>query len=309
MIDIDNLKKWKETYEKKKDIYDKIVGAVSLSKIGEGERYTYWRDHVGLSNTEDIGTKYLEADLVFLNNINKCVLLIEETLDPSNKEEQLIGYLFSDTRIFKSIMGTESKITVEIMTVSPTEKIKEGQDMYNLLKGEEKVKKAFSKRGFTFWNYPPNWGKIVKTCGHHICDHIKELNISELKVRDINMGYVYKTDPPLALLRHLILILMEELGENKIRVTGQKLQKIFGIFGIDNISKLKETLKLGEIFGLFENVDIDALYGELKYHKKHHSSVKVLSDFLNDPIKFAEEKNARELKSEQKKLSDFNKKL
>jgi hypothetical protein len=292
---IEKLEKQFRNFENKVPIYDAIVSFIKDTEFGERypfkKKFTEGCFFVEPEEAKKIDKAKIKTDLYFYDPIGNSIILIEETFNPLEKENQLRAYIHID----KDSLGTATQMqkppNLDIFLIVPYEAVGDARNVYNRVIDEGQKKKLGNNFGLTLWYYDKKYTKMTKFAGRFSSSFLRNLNKNVFLLKPENYGNVYETNSIIEVLRRILLIPYEQVDKDKKReeevcFTKEKIMEYFRRFGMNNESIFKEALDLGEKIDLLIDVDLDAMYARPKYYKNSSQSIKYIMEFCNNPIRF-----------------------
>lgn len=267
-----------------------------------GGIYEYFDNEVELmaSSHKRIVSPNFSTDLAYLSRDCRGVLFVEETINPTDKFDQLFKYRHVSPTSLRLINKADYVPSVDVFLVFPEAFRDAALGMYERLVEEDGDSR---NREVSLWSYG-NDKKALKKVGGDFSDYFPTCP-SELKTKRIGTQRIFKKANEIYLLQFIAMKAFEaEYGTNgdNIEFNQEKLLKWLKPYGLVKEQKWREALRIGEKVGWISAFSPEQLTGTINYSKLNASSVVHSKDLMSDFFKAIEQSERDE---KQSSLFDF----
>lgn len=238
-------------------------------------------------HTNHPNKKIVEADLVYVSEDRNSVILIEETSDPTNKKEQLLGYGKITHEALRLLTKSDIPPSLDVFLVFPRNKRTGALSIYTEI--EESLPKLGTTRGISLWYYPES-KNFLKNAGGKFSNSFPK-DILQLNSKKIGTFKILKNSvSPVYLLQYIVIEAFSKYyGATKngteVEIDKNKLSEILTPYGVTNQTKWRESISIGKHVKWLKNVDINQFNFTIKFSKVSAVSIagskKLTSDFFN----------------------------
>jgi hypothetical protein len=248
-----------------------------------------------------------QTDLVYITENRQALLFVEETLDPSQKRDQLIGYGNITDQTLKIVARTDAAPAYDVFLVFPQEHRGVALNAYKDAESHFHPRDFGHSSGITLWQYSSK-REALKCIGGKFSERMSSdwANLTELKTGRFGSFPILKNADEISILVHIILKACEsEYGkkDDNIEFSREKLQKWMTPCGLANEERWKAALRIGEDVGLISDYSPDQLIGTINYTKPSSGSITILKKYTSNFFEAIREE--KEDKS-QTKLDSFH---
>lgn len=295
---IAKLEKQYKGFKEKVPVYDAIVSLIKDTELGERykikERFTEVTFFVRREKVQDIDREKVKTDLYFYDPDDNSIILVEETFNPLEKENQLRGYIYIDKDSLQLVTRMTIPPKMDVFLIVPYKAMGSAKEVYDKIIDEDLNKKIGRDFGLTLWYYDSRFTKMTKFAGEFVNPFLKNLNRNTFDLKSENYGDFYKTNSIVEILKRLLLIPYQQSNEDReseegINLTKEKITSYFRRFGMNNEQLFKEALELGEKIGLLVDVNLNSMFARPAYHTDNAQALNHILEFSTNPILFIKE--------------------
>jgi len=301
------IKRLEEAYREYQDYHKKMERIDSAITLTLGKKYFYHDNETPLysKSLQDGGTDDFATDLVYVTMDRRAIIFVEETSDPTKKQNQLKKYANITPQSLLMISRGDSTPFYDVFLFFPDEQKYRTAvlDLYKKIAADFNI--SGFKVGISLWQYSEK-KKCFKCIGGSFSEHIKKtgFNITELPIRRYGSFPILKKADTVSLLQYIILKAVErEYGKTEgfIEFDKTKLTLWMKETGIKE-ERWKTALEIGVEAGIIRDFSPEQLTGTIAYTKPSSKSISILKRLTSN---FFE--TLREIEDlSQKSLEDFD---